>query len=194
MLNISEEFYLGSGLHKAVYVHPNDVNKVIKIPFEPDDAELKHELAYRKSRKIRHLKSDFFTEYFGTVDTNLGKGYVFERVLNADGSRPETMREYLDREQAVNWKDRNQVQSLVRYFMKKIMEDRILTNDTCMENFLLQRDRLGNVKIRIIDNIGSPVKIPLVYYLDCMTCAHIKRYLKRFCRDLENTYPGIKID
>ena len=72
--------------------------------------------------------------------------------------------------------------------MRQVMEERILTNDTCLINFLLQRDEAGSIRLRIIDNVGSPVKIPLVYYWDYMTRSHIKRYLRRLRRELRENY------
>ena len=83
---------------------------------------------------------------------------------------------------------------LVEDFMAKVMSERILTNDTCLINFLLQRDEGGRIRLRIIDNVGSPVKIPLVYYWDYMTRSHIRRYLKRLKRELQENYEGLLKD
>lgn len=179
MIVLDTSMYLGKGLHKAAYVYPKDDGKVIKIPFNPKDDELRHELAYRKARQIRHLQSKLLTKYYGTVETDKGVGYVFERVLNADGTSCETLEEYLDKQQEAGWPNVNSSRKIVEDFMQQLVTDRILTNDTCMENVLLQRDAEGEIHLRIIDNIGSPVKIPLVYYWDIMTLSHIHRHLRR---------------
>lgn len=194
MLIMSDTLYLGKGLHKVAYVHPEDKSKVIKIPFNPKDAELRHELSYRKARKLRHLQSDLMTRYYGTVETDKGIGYVFERICNADGTECETLGDYLDGQKAAGWPDRAFARDLVERFMQMMMAERILTNDTCLINILLQRDMEGNIRLRVIDNVGSPVKIPLVYYWDYMTRGHIQRHLKRFRREIQENYEGLLSD
>ncbi|SDP05039.1 YrbL family protein [Selenomonas ruminantium] len=188
MLMISDALYLGRGLHKVAYIHPENENLVIKIPFDPKDAELRQELSYRKSRKFRNLDSQLLTKFYGPVETDKGQGYVFERIRNADGTACETLGDYLDAQEAAGWPDKEEVCALLQGFMKQVMDERILTNDTCLINFLLQRNEAGEIRIRIIDNVGSPVKIPLVYYWDHMTVGHIRRYLKRLQRDLQEKY------
>ncbi|SEH30273.1 YrbL family protein [Selenomonas sp. KH1T6] len=191
MLIMSESLYLGKGLHKVAYVHPEDSSKVIKIPYDPKDAELRQELSYRKARDLRHLESELLTRYYGSVETDKGLGHIFERICNADGTECETLGAFLDRQKASGWPDLKLARELIEDFMTKVMSERILTNDTCLINFLLQRDETGNIRLRIIDNVGSPVKIPLVYYWDYMTRSHIRRYLKRLKRELQENYKGL---
>ena len=194
MLVMSESLYLGEGLHKVAYVHPEDEGKVIKIPFNPKDAELRQELSYRKARAFRHLQSELLTRHYGPVETDKGIGHVFERVRNADGTECETLGEFLDKQKEAGWPDKKFARELIEGFMRQVMEERILTNDTCLINFLLQRDEAGSIRLRIIDNVGSPMKIPLVYYWDYMTRSHIKRYLRRLRRELMENYEGLFAD
>ncbi len=191
MLIMTDSLYIGKGLHKVAYVHPEDEDKVIKIPFNPKDAELRQELAYRKARSFRHLQSELLTKHYGAVETDKGTGQVFERVRNADGSECETLGEFLDKQKEAGWPDRKFARDLIEGFTRQVMKERILTNDTSLINFLLQRDETGKMRLRIIDNVGSPVKIPLVYYWDYMTRSHIKRYLRRLRRDLMDNYAGL---
>ena len=85
MLILEDRLFIGQGLHKAAYIYPGQPDKVVKVPFDPRDGELRHELAYRRSRRLRKLDSELLARYYGTAETDRGRGYVFERVINADG-------------------------------------------------------------------------------------------------------------
>ena len=46
-------------------------------------------------------------------------------------------------------------------------------------------------RLRIVDNIGSPVFIPLLFYVDTLALHHVKRYWQRFVSDLHPEYPWL---
>ena len=192
MLHIDESLFLGRGLHKAAYAHPEDAGKVVKIPFKADDAELAHELAYRKSRERRHLASQTLTAYYGTVETDLGMGYIFERVQDFDGSPCPSVKERLQELNAIgDEKAAQEAHQLAESVREAVFAERILTNDTGLLNFVLQRNSPQETVIRMIDNIGSPVLIPLVYYIDRMTLHHIRKYWRRVEKRLRRDYPAL---
>ena len=85
-LELSEVLFIGKGHHNAVYKPPANENLCIKIPFALPDVDITKELAYRKALSRRKKKLSLLTEYLGTVETNLGTGYVFERIVDYDGS------------------------------------------------------------------------------------------------------------
>lgn len=87
--NHSDELVIGVGAHRACYIHPEDHQKCIKVIYSQNDPiaskEIKRELAYYK-----HLNSYLkdwrgLTRYYGTVETNLGTGYVYDRIVDFDG-------------------------------------------------------------------------------------------------------------
>ena len=63
-LILTDELFLGKGNHKEVYIHPADKNLCVKILFAEPDEDFDREMRY----------------HHGTVDTNRGRGYVFENV------------------------------------------------------------------------------------------------------------------
>jgi len=198
MLILEDRLFIGQGLHKAAYIYPGQPDKVVKVPFDPRDGELRHELAYRRSRRLRKLDSELLARYYGTAETDRGRGYVFERVINADGSPCETMAARLQRleQQAGELQMQEALQSLRREtgewlkdFAEQMARERILTNDTdCQDNWVWQISE-GKGRWRVIDNIGSPVAIPLVYYWDFMTRKHISRWRRRLQESLAVQYP-----
>lgn len=192
---LTNDLYLGKGLHKAAWIHPHNLKRCIKVPFDPNDAELRHELTYRKVRQRHHLNSSVLTQYYGTVATNKGIGYVFERVVNErDGkiSECQTMQSFLQEE---NQKAKPNYE-LVRYVLQNLQQhlfaDLILTNSTTTVNFLLQYVGISSYpRVRIIDNIGSSVLIPLVYYSNFFAKKHICRYWQRFTARICDEYPRL---
>lgn len=193
MLHLDDSLLLGKGLHKAAWRHPEDDSRCIKIPYKANDAELRHELQYRRSRQRRRRHSRLLTAYYGTVETDRGLGYVFERVMDYDGSDCETLGQFLARAEAgeVPLAEAGEV---LQRFRQEVFRDKILTNDTCLVNFLLQQQEPGKYAIRIIDNIGSPVQFPLLYYLDFLADRHMQRWWKRFCRRLLREHPALLTD
>ena len=83
---LDESLFIGKGMNMAVYINPINPLQCIKIPIrEIRDYYL--EMKYRKSRQRRRLlQSSLMVEFYGEIKTNLGTGYVYERVADYDGS------------------------------------------------------------------------------------------------------------
>lgn len=106
--NHSDELVIGVGAHRACYIHPEDHQKCIKVIYSQNDPiaskEIKRELAYYK-----HLNSYLkdwrgLTRYYGTVETNLGTGYVYDRIVDFDGKISQTIRDrYTPENLQNNW-------------------------------------------------------------------------------------------
>lgn len=94
-LILTEADLLGQGAHKKVYRHPEDPARCVKICFKEDDEDIRRELDYRHRCK-RTYYSQMLPKYCGTVETNLGTGYVFELVRDFDGQMSRTLQTYLE--------------------------------------------------------------------------------------------------
>ena len=44
MVVLTDDLFLGKGAHKVVYIHSEDKNKCIKIPFSMTDTDIDREL------------------------------------------------------------------------------------------------------------------------------------------------------
>lgn len=183
---------LGRGHHKAAYRHPDDFGLCIKIPYETPDYDLKRELLYRKVRKWRELPSSVLTEYYGTVDTNLGVGYVFERMMDCDGNPSISLQEFLNGK-TLNAEQEKFISELLRQLHRKELEEEIITSDTNPENFYIQQKEPGMYCLRIIDNIGSPAFIPVIYFIPLLARQHVEKYWKRFIREIKRRHPHVSL-
>ena len=190
VLKVNEELFIGSGGHQATYIHPLDATKCIKIPHMKDDGDVKKEMRYRKACADRLANSKLITEFFGTIDTNLGLGYVFERVLDYNGKTSLDMKKFLPKTKP-DAKTLQQIWTMLLNFKSDFLKENIVIVDTDIENFMVQESAPGVYRVRIVDNIGTPVLIPLVYCFDFAAAWKAKRYWNRIAAWLSDNYREI---
>ncbi len=203
---LDETLLIGKGGHKDVYIHPQDPSRCIKINTRSDD-DHKKEMSYRKSRERRHLPpSSLLVQYYGAVDTNLGEGYVFERVFDYDGSTSKTIDELIRLEiRARN--EKKSVKEVMKTekeippaatvlftFREVLFKENIIIPDMGAFNYVVQFDTPKNWRVRIVDDIGSPTLIPIVYYIDFLGAGHVRRRWLKFIREIMTLYPGFLSD
>ena len=190
ILEIKKELFIGAGGHNATYIHPIDKTKCIKIPHDPNDGDVKKEMRYRKMCAKKLAKSRLVTEFFGTIETNLGLGYVFERVLDYDGQTSKDLRDFLPKNKP-DTQTLQRVWTILLNFKSDFLRENIAIVDTDITNFMVQEPTKGSFRVRIVDNIGTPVLIPLVYWFDFAAAWKAKRYWNKIVDWLAQNYPEI---
>ncbi len=183
-LFLSRENILGRGTNKIVYYHPEDRNKCIKFSLDSsDETDIHYELKFRKICKGRVERSTLLTKYYGTAETNLGTGYVFELVRDYDGQLSETFLDLLLREKASP-----AVYKALAVLKEKLFEELIITYKLFPDNFMIQRISETESRIRIIDGIGMHVLLPLPYYSETVAKRREKRIWEDFMKRLREEY------
>ena len=181
-LTINEDLFIGSGGHQATYIHPTDVTKCIKIPHSKDDGDVRKEMRYRRICAGKLSRSKLVTEFFGTIETNLGLGYIFERVINFDGKTSLDMKKFLPQAAPAV------VQRVLLDFKSDFLRENIAIVDTDIENFMVQETAPDIYRVRIVDNIGTPVLIPLVYWFEFAAAWKARRYWNKIVAWLAENY------
>lgn len=189
VLNLTEDLLLGAGGHQATYIHPDDPSKCVKIAFDPEDGDVKKELRYRRMCADKLARSKLVTKYYGTVETDKGVGLIFERVTDFDGASSLDLKDYLS--QASTVEDIKKSQALLLDFRKDFLDEGIAIVDTDITNFMVQRLSPTAIQMRIVDNIGTPVLIPLVYWSDLIARRKARRVWNRLADWLKENYPSI---
>ena len=190
ILEIKKELFIGAGGHNATYIHPIDKTKCIKIPHDPNDGDVKKEMRYRRMCAKKLAKSRLVTEFFGTIETNLGLGYVFERVLDYNGQTSKDLRDFLPKTKP-NAQTLQRIWTILLNFKSDFLRENIAIVDTDIENFMVQEPTKGSFRVRIVDNIGTPVLIPLVYWFDFAAAWKAKRYWNKIIDWLAQNYPEV---
>jgi len=190
VLTIDKKLFIGAGGHQTTYIHPLDPRKCIKIPFLPDDGDIKKEMRYRKSCAKKLARSQLVTEFFGTVETDLGLGYIFERVLDYNGKTSKDLKDFLPTT-APDAKTLQKIWTILFNFKSDFLRENIAIVDTDITNFMVQESAPGSYRVRIVDNIGTPVLIPLVYWFEFAAAWKAKRYWNKIVVWLAENYPEV---
>lgn len=138
---LDDRFLLGRGAHRSSYLHPQDVSKLVKIVH--DQGRVRARLRKRSWSFGRRLDMDgnqrelrsinllmrvgcydtrFFPAFFGTIETNLGPGLVFEKLGSGAQDRIYELRRKEDKKLALRLLPREQIlqqyDELQQFFVK----------------------------------------------------------------------------
>ena len=200
---LNKSLFIGHGTNMAVYINPMNPSQCIKITIR-ENRDYYLEMDYRKSRQRRKLpQSSLMVRYYGEVETNLGTGYVYERVADYDGSTSMMIYELVQlemqarekgcslKEIAGTEKELPCVKDVLLEMHKKILQERVIIHDHDCHNYMIQFSSPTSWRIRIIDGFGYRVLIPLVYYIDSLSLRQIRHFWLRFVNSFATSqYPG----
>lgn len=157
-IELTDDLFIAKGMSRACYSHPSDNGKVIKIylgtenhgKVDSRDPNI-IEKTYLEAMQKRHGKIAHLPEYYGEVDTNLGKSYIFEKITDANGEVSKTLHYYLQ-ENILNFQQAEQIiYSLYRYFLNK----KIAVIDRNLQNIALKILDNGEFLPVLIDGFGA---------------------------------------
>ena len=193
VIDLSKAVLIGEGDHKRTFIDPADPHRCIKILFVTPDVDMERELAYRRSREKRNLASKLLPAYYGTAETSLGTGHVFERVVDFDGQTSRTFQDLFE-EADGNSSLSPYIEKIMKRCKEQLFTELIVTSNVQAANFMVQRLSESEFTIRIIDNLGTPVWLPLAYYFDVLARKRLRKYWNRFLNELQKKYPHAMTD
>lgn len=189
MIKLSHLKPFAGGCKRNCYFHPDDENKVIKI-IPPDKApEVLHsqklwirrlfhspesldanrterEKFEKLQKKLGNLKQKipYLVEFFGEVETDLGKGLVFEAIKNSDGTVSESMEDASDS----GGYDKAELLKALEV-MNQSHGDATIYNDVGENNVVVQvlksdRETGPDYKFWVVDGIQCRALIPITEY------------------------------
>lgn len=186
-IRLSEATVIGAGANKKVFIDPRDEKRCIKILYDEKCLDWARESSYLKSRRGRSMQSKLLTEYYGTVKTDLGTGYLFERVIDFDGNPSRELSELLK-----HWNeypDYTLLENILEDILRGMLAEKLVTTSMEYANFMVQRVTPEYMRIRVIDNIGTHAKIPIIFYADGLARNHVKKYFLRLLDDIAKDFP-----
>jgi len=155
------------------------------------DTELERELQYHKALARRGKSLSMLVKYYGEVETNLGKGYVFERVLDFDGKTSQELTAIFEDRERMEILLGDSAEAVLKRFKQLCFAEKIVVSNMDPYNYMIQRLSPEKYTIRVIDNIGTPAHVPLAYYFDYFAAKHIQKYWQRFVKKYASRYPEI---
>jgi len=189
-LILNDELFIGMGGQQKTFIHPTDPSKCVKIAYAYNgtNRDIKKELRYRRVCADKLKNSRLITKYFGEVPTNMGTGYVYERVRDFNGNTSKDLGVFL-KELSTDAESLKVVENILLGFKEDFMRERIVIVDRNITNLMVQETAQGVYQVRIVDNIGTPVLIPLVYYFQFAAKWKARRTWNTWVDDLVKNFP-----
>ena len=191
-LILNDELFIGMGGQQKTFIHPTDPSKCVKIAYAYNgvNRDIKKELRYRRVCAEDLKNSRLITKYFGEVSTNMGTGYVYERVQDFNGNTSKDLGVFF-KELSTDAESLKVVEKILLEFKEDFMRECIVTGDKTTTNFMVQETAPGVYQVRIVDNIGTPVWIPLVYYFKFVAEWRARSLWNRWVDDLLKNFPQL---
>ncbi|MFY9107654.1 YrbL family protein [Aliarcobacter cryaerophilus] len=189
MVELKKELLLGDGGERLVFIHPDDNNKVIKV-LQPGIKihNFQNELEFKYYDFLTKKNRDFsnITKCFGYIDTNLGKGLVFERVLDFDGQDSKFLRNCLNDNIFSEAQEKEILEDLKTYLFK----NEILFIDCSSHNVFCKKISEDKYTLIIYDGLGARrdgIKLSLYMKSKLYTKYKIKKQWKLFIKNCEKS-------
>ncbi len=188
IITLNNDLFIGEGMGRKCYIHPFEKNLCIKIPSKRGQRSSQREISYLNRLHARDKSFDMIADFKGEVETNFGKGNLYELVRDYDGNISKNLEYYL------SLNDKNITSKMVvlienlRVYLKK---EYILFSDLDMDNILVKKANESDYKLIIIDGIGDNNQIPLLEYIKPLG---LKRCCKKwdvFKARIEKKFPDI---
>ncbi|WP_417328592.1 YrbL family protein [Halarcobacter sp.] len=195
MITLNKNLLIAKGGERDCYLHPDDNTKVIKTLHKKDEHNNQNELEYSYMKYIRKRKNidlSQVTDCYGYVNTNLGKGLVFDRVLDFDGTPSKSFRYYLANKIISLDEQEKLINELKNYLEKNL----ILFVDTSLTNIFCPKISDNSYKLIIVDGLGAKrtgIKFTLYKVSKTYTKYKIKRQWDKFMKMYEKDVKRAKL-
>jgi len=191
MLTLESSSLIARGLRRACYFHPADENKCVKIIFAGDHKETLREQSYYRLLEKRAISWRMLARFYGNIDTNRGKGAVFELIRDYNGAVSKTLEQYLSviDEKELNYQELSRTLPLLKQYLLKW---KIVTMALKPQNIVYKKINESEGALVVIDNIGISDFIPICNYVDRMAIRKINRKWQRLEESLAADYPRNK--
>lgn len=191
---LEEKNLLGKGRERACYINPNDNTKVIKVVYRTSQKLNQNELEseYLKFLEKKKIPLHHLSKCYGFLDTNLGKGYIFDRVLDYTGKGSISFKDMVLNEVLSSKVEKELLEELKDYLLK----NNIIFVDIALSNIFCQEVSSNHYKLIISDGIGGKrtgLKSKLYLYFSLFTKYKVnKQWKKLFARYYKVINQGIK--
>jgi hypothetical protein len=181
---LNNDLLLARGGERFCFIHPEDKLKIIKIlnpELKTHNQQNELEYTYYEYLYSNHKIEDLLNiaQCFGWVNTNYGKGLMFQRILDFDGEQSKYFRYYL-RNNLLSKQQEEYLLNDLKFFLEKNL---ILFIDVSTVNLFCKRTSENDYKLVIFDGLGARRKgIKLTFYMKSRLFSKykIKKQWKKF--------------
>ncbi len=194
VLILNENLLIAKGGERDCYLHPHDNTKVVKTLHTQGNHNNQNELEFNYMNYLKKRKTDlsYVTDCYGYVNTNLGKGLVFDRVMDYNGTPSKSFRYYLANKIIPLDEQEDLINELKIYLEKNL----ILFVDTSLTNIFCPKISENKYKLIIVDGLGAKrtgAKFVLYKLSKLYTKYKITRQWEKFMRMYEKDVKRAKL-
>lgn len=187
-IQLDESLFYGKGSHKKCFIHPDNKDLCIKVAYNRGgQKDLKREINYIQVLRRHNKDYSILPQYYGKAETNLGTGYVFEIIRDYDGNKCKTLEDFISSNKLFS-ENFNLIVNLLKELKSELYNNEIITMVLFPENIIFQQTGENIYKVRIINDMGSSVLIPLEYYFTYFAHTKILRRWVKFLEVLKTNY------
>jgi hypothetical protein len=153
IIKLSPEYFLVKGGERDIYAHPTNNSKIIKIDSRKKYTRNQNILEYRYYSYLgkKEIDQKKISKCFGFIDTNLGKGLVFEKIIDYDGKLSIGFDEIIKQKKLPVELEIRLLEELKEYLLR----NQIVFVDAGLYNILCQEYKKDNYRLVIIDGLGG---------------------------------------
>ena len=188
-VSLSAKLFVAEGTDRKCFRHPSEANLCIKVLHpERSCGRFWRELNYYSSLCRRDVEFLHLTKFHGLIDTNLGKGAIFELVLDDDARVSKSLDYYLTQnDKGFNAWIIDEIESL----KQNLSQQWVVFHDLNPTNILVKRLGFDEFRMVVIDGIGHNHFIPLASYSRILARRKITRVWNRRYRQWYAAYPSL---
>jgi len=188
MVILDRSLFIGEGMGRKCYIHPENKNLCIKIPTKRGKRSAQREIAYFIRLHKRDKSFKMISDYVGDVNTNLGEGNLYQLIRDYDGEISKNLEYYFGLgNESITSKMLDLIEDLRQY----LIEEYILISDLDMDNILIKKENKNTYQLIVIDGIGDNNQIPLLEYIKPLGMKRSAKKWDLFKKRIEKKFPSI---
>jgi len=157
MIFLSDKQIISHGKTRKCYVHPDNNKLCIKVmkPLHKNAKFLRKEIIYYKKIQNRNKKYSltFFASYHGTVETNMGIGYLYSLIKDYDGKISLPLKHYLETKLISEFPNKLSKAALTD-LKQKMVKYRVFGYDVYHDNLLCKLKGKHDIELVLVDGLG----------------------------------------
>ncbi|MCT7539499.1 PhoP regulatory network YrbL family protein [Aliarcobacter cryaerophilus] len=163
---LTDDLFITKGTGRKIYSHPFDNSKIVKISTEKKiyrDQNIIENIYYNYLHK-HNIDINNIVKCYGYVNTNLGKGLVFDKVCDYTGEISKTYSKAITNKNIA----KETLLKLFNDFEENILKNHILFMDTSFGNIMCCEYEKEKYKLIVIDGLGGTniLRFILMLYSD----------------------------
>jgi hypothetical protein len=188
-LQLSPQYFVAEGTERKCFRHPDDASLCIKVLHPDSESDrFKREIRYYARLQRRGVDFRHLTPYRGMIETSLGKGAIFDLVLDDDARISRSLHHYLSQN------DRHfnaWIVAEIEQLKQNMYDQWIVFHDLNPTNILVKRLGFDEFRLVVINGVGHNHFFPLTSYRSVFARKKLVREWNRCYRQWYSGFPAV---